>query len=140
MFFGESALGKVTWKTPSTKITERPTVRLHVDHLGPFWYRNKGNMYILPIVDAFSRFLNFFATRTTSAMKTIAKVEEFVNHFRTSTETISDLRLLITSFVAFAENHRTLTDCCTISPGKWNGGNSKEIYSFHKSDYRRLLK
>lgn len=49
------------------KLPERPMMKLHIDHVGPFIRSKRGNMHILVIVDAFTRYLKLFAVKTTNA-------------------------------------------------------------------------
>ena len=43
---------------------------IHLDYIGPLRQDDRGNSYILVLIDAFSRWMELFATKTTSALET----------------------------------------------------------------------
>ena len=47
-----------------------PMDRLNIDHIGPLPPDADGNIYILCVIDVFSRFVELYATKTTSALET----------------------------------------------------------------------
>lgn len=63
------------------RMPERPMVKIHLDHLGPFPKSSTGKMFILVVVDAFSRFIKLFPTRTTSSEETVKKTQQFISLF-----------------------------------------------------------
>lgn len=55
---------------PIPKI-EMPFHTLHADHLGPFVRSKKGNVYILAIVDSFTKFVNIRPVKDTKTSSAI---------------------------------------------------------------------
>lgn len=57
--------------TLSSEIVTRPWEKIFIDHIGPLPRSTKGNVHILSIVDAFSKFSIFIPVRNTKAQTTI---------------------------------------------------------------------
>ena len=59
---------KIFIKThPFTCASYNPFESLHIDHIGPLPVDDKGNSHILVRIDAFSRWVELFPTKTTGA-------------------------------------------------------------------------
>ena len=59
---------KILIKThPFTCASYNPFESLHIDHIGPLPVDDKGNSHILVMIDAFSRWVELFPTKTTGA-------------------------------------------------------------------------
>jgi hypothetical protein len=54
-------------KHPHQVASYNPFESLHIDHIGPLPSDNKGNTHILVMIDAFSRWVELFPTKTTGA-------------------------------------------------------------------------
>lgn len=70
---------------------------IHIDHYGPVDRRVFLKKYIFLIVDAFSKFVRLFATKTTSSKETITCLRQFFQSYNKSQKIISDRRSSFTS-------------------------------------------
>ena len=68
---------------PFTCTSYNPFEVIPLDHIGPFNVDNKGNQYILVQVDAFSRFVELFPTRSVSAYETASCLFQLFGRFDT---------------------------------------------------------
>lgn len=82
--------GRKPGKLHPPRMPSRPMIKLHVDHLGPFPRSNSGNMHILVVVDAFSRYLKLYAVKSTTSAETVKKMDNFINQFGAPEEIVSD--------------------------------------------------
>lgn len=84
---------------------EIPFHTLHADHLGPFVRSKKGNMYILVIIDAFTKYINIRAVRDTKTATAIKVFKEHFGYFGVPTRLITDRGSCFTSskFKEFTE-------------------------------------
>lgn len=74
-----------------------PFETIHVDHFGPVDKRVSFKKYILLIVDAFSKFVRLFATKTTSSKETIYYLQQFFQNYNKPKTIISDQGSAFTS-------------------------------------------
>lgn len=74
-----------------------PFHTIHVDHLGPFVKSSKGNIHILVVIDAFTRFMFLKAVRNTKTQTTIRALQEYFGLFGVPTRLISDRGTSFTS-------------------------------------------
>lgn len=81
------------------KVPEKPMQKIHVDHVGPFIRSEQGNMHILVIVDALTRFVKLYPSETTSATDTVNHVEKFVTAFGAPDVLVSDRGTAFTSTI-----------------------------------------
>ena len=58
-----------------------PMHTVHIDHKGPLNPSSKGKKHCLVVVDAFSRFVQVYAVKPTSASDTIKALEKFITSF-----------------------------------------------------------
>uniref|UniRef100_A0A1Y1N9N6 Integrase catalytic domain-containing protein n=1 Tax=Photinus pyralis TaxID=7054 RepID=A0A1Y1N9N6_PHOPY len=75
----------------------RPFARIHIDHVGPFIKSSAGNMYILVIVDALTKFVKLFAMSSTKTAPTVNAIELFMTQFGIPRRLISDRGTCFTS-------------------------------------------
>ena len=54
---------------------------LHLDHIGPLTKDAHGNEYILVIIDAFSRWVELFPTKSTTAAETASVILNHIGRF-----------------------------------------------------------
>lgn len=81
-----------------------PLDTIHIDHLGPMPSSNKDYKYILAVIDAFTKFVWLFPTKSTSADETIKKFEVYSSVFGNPRRIITDRG---TAFTATA-----FKECC----------------------------
>jgi hypothetical protein len=81
---------------PIKKIDE-PFDTLHLDHVGPFLRTSKGNIYILVLIDAFTRFIYLKAVRNTKSSSSIKVIREYIGIFEVPRRIISDRGTSFTS-------------------------------------------
>lgn len=98
----------------ANKITLHPIEKVpvpchtwHVDHLGPFTKSSNKNLYILVIVDAFTKYVNLKATRDTSSRFVVSMIKNISEHFGLPKRIISDRGSAFTSksFRTFCEEN-----------------------------------
>lgn len=70
---------------------------LHMDHLGPFIKSKRGNLYILGIIDSFTKFIILRAVKNTKSRTTIAVLRDVFALFGTPGQLISDRGTSFTS-------------------------------------------
>jgi len=66
---------------PFTCASYNPFEVLHLDHIGPLRPDAKGNMFILVIIDAFSRWVELYPTATTTAVETASCIFQHFGRF-----------------------------------------------------------
>ena len=76
---------------------ELPLSTYHIDHLGPLESTHKNYKYILAVIDAFTKFVWLYPTKTTSSHETISKLEIQKYTFGNPTRIISDRGSAFTS-------------------------------------------
>jgi len=82
---------KIPIKThPFTCASYNPFEVLHLDHIGPLPVDSHGNEYILVIIDAFSRWVELFPTRSTNAFETATIILNHVRRFGSPQEIHTD--------------------------------------------------
>jgi hypothetical protein len=75
---------KIQIKThPFTCASYHPFEVIHLDHIGPLRPDTHGNMYILVLIDAFSRWVELFPTKTTSALESASCIFQHMGRFGT---------------------------------------------------------
>lgn len=85
---------------------EKPLDTLHVDHLGPMDATTKQYKYILAMVDAFTKFVWLYPTKTTSCEETVRKLEDWSAVFGNPRRLITDRGTAFTGHM-FAEYGKT---------------------------------
>lgn len=81
---------------PIPKI-EIPFHTIHADHLGPFVRSKKKNMYLLVIVDSFTKYVNLTAVRSTKSKASIKVFQNYFSLFGVPTRLITDRGTSFTS-------------------------------------------
>lgn len=76
---------------------DTPFDTIHVDHVGPFIRSNKGNMYILVIVDAYTRYIYLKPVRNTKSSTSIKIFREYFSIFGVPRRLVSDRGTSFTS-------------------------------------------
>ena len=66
---------------PFTCASYNPFEVLHLDHIGPLTKDAHGNEYILVIIDAFSRWVELFPTKSTTAVETASVMLNHIGRF-----------------------------------------------------------
>lgn len=69
---------------------KRPFHTVHLDHVGPFVTTKLGNKFILVLVDNLTKFVLFYAVRSTGAEETLQCVQSFVQTYGLPKRLISD--------------------------------------------------
>lgn len=107
MFPHENPGGRKPGLLNIPKVPVRPMQKIHIDHVGPFIKSEQGNMHILVIVDALTRFVKLYPSETTNATETVDHVEKFVTGFGAPDILISDRGTAFTSslFKEFCEKY-----------------------------------
>ncbi len=76
---------KILIKThPFTCTSYNPFESLHIDHIGPLPVDDKGNSHILVMIDAFSRWVELFPTKTTGASEAAGCIFQHFGRFGTT--------------------------------------------------------
>ena len=70
-------------KHPHQYAFYNPFESLHIDHIGPLPSDDKGNTHILVIIDAFSRWVELFPTKTTGASEAVGCTFQHFGRFGT---------------------------------------------------------
>ncbi|KAG7309482.1 hypothetical protein JYU34_005450 [Plutella xylostella] len=81
---------------PIPKI-EEPFHTIHMDHLGPFVKSKSKNMYILVIIDAYTKYINLYAVKNTKTKTTLKILNQYFSLFGIPTRLISDRGTSFTS-------------------------------------------
>lgn len=81
---------------PIPKIST-PFHTIHIDHLGPFVTSKRKNVYILVIIDAYSKFIVIKAVKNTRSNTSIAVLRDYFGTFGLPTRLISDRGTSFTS-------------------------------------------
>lgn len=82
-----------------------PFYTLHADHLGPFVRSRRGNIYLLIITDAFTKYVNIKAVRDTKTTTAIKIFKEQFEYLGISSRLVTDRGTCFTSskFQSFME-------------------------------------
>ena len=84
-----------------------PFSTIHIDHLGPIDQKNLIKRHILVVVDAFTKYVKLYATKTTSSKEAIASLIEYFASYSRPNCVISDRGSCFTSqdFEAFLKEY-----------------------------------
>lgn len=104
-------------------VGRRPFEIVHADHIGPFVTCHKGNKYVLVLVDNFTKFVCLFAAEDTSALCTLAKVQNFVSQYGLPRRLITDRGTCFTSrvFTEYCEDNGILHGLTSTRRPQANG-------------------
>lgn len=116
-----------------------PMQTLHIDHFGPLESKRNKFKYILVVVEAFSRFVWLFPTKTTNTAEVIKHLNTIFSFFGYPKRIISDRETAFTSndFAQFMkENNITHVKVAVASP--WANGIAERVNRFLKSTLAKL--
>lgn len=75
---------------------------IHIDHYGPVDKRHKVKQYILTIIGGFTKYVKFYATKTTASSEIIRCLTDYFRNYSCPRVIVSDaLHLLLKNFVVF---------------------------------------
>lgn len=95
--YSKTAGGKKPGFLHPIKKINIPFDTVHLDHVGPFVRSSKGNMYILVLIDAFTRYIYLKAVRNTKSSTSIRVLREYIGIFGVPRRIISDRGTSFTS-------------------------------------------
>lgn len=76
--------------TRYSTVTYGPMERLNIDHMGPFPADDRGNIHILAIIDTFTRWIEFYPVKTTTAEETAECMLQHIGRFGSPYQILSD--------------------------------------------------
>lgn len=82
--------GKQQGELHPIKKPEIPFHTIHADHLGPFVRSKRGNVYLLVIIDGFTKFINIKPVKNTKSSTSIRILREHISFFGTPVRLITD--------------------------------------------------
>jgi len=120
-----------------TQLTALPTVPMevvHVDHFGPLQQTENNFKHILVVIDAFTRFVWLFATKTTGTKETIRNLRTIFDTFGNPTEIVSDRGTVYTSaeFEDFVNSVRAKHRKIAVA-APWTNGMVERVNRFLKN-------
>lgn len=74
---------------PIPKIN-RPFHTVHIDHLGPFVRSRRRNVYMLLVIDAFTKFIMIYPVKSTKSIHSIKVIKDYFHTFGVPQRLISD--------------------------------------------------
>lgn len=89
--------GKRPGELHPIKKVDTPFDTIHADHVGPFVRSARGNMYILALIDSFTRYIYLKPVRNTKAFTTIRVFKEYFGIFGVPRRIITDRGACFTS-------------------------------------------
>jgi transposase InsO family protein len=100
-----------------------PLHTYHIDHLGPLESTNKNYKYVFVIIDAFTKFVWVYPTKTTSTAEVVAKLEVQKAVFGNPYQIISDKGTAFTSseFAEYCTNENIKHHLITTGLPRANG-------------------
>jgi len=93
----DEAPNRLEHKTFLSDPPKTPMEIVHADHFGPLQQTKLNYKYILVIIDAFTRFVWLYATKTTSSRETIKNLQLIFNTFGTPSEVVTNRGTAFTS-------------------------------------------
>jgi len=113
---------------------------LHIDHFGPLQTTSDGHKHVLVAVDAFTRFTNLFAVKTTSAKEVCKKLHALFQILGRPHEIVADRGSAFTSqeFADFLNKQGIkLRKVAVASP--WANGIAERTNRFLKSSLAKIV-
>lgn len=80
-----------------TLVPSKPFERIHVDHLGPFTRSSRGNVHLLVVVDALTKFVKLYPAKSTRTPAVIRALESFINDYGVPKRIVTDRGTCFTS-------------------------------------------
>lgn len=97
--YSKSSGGKKPGFLHPIEKVDNPFDTIHLDHVGPFVRSSRGNIHILAIIDAYTRYLYLKPVRNTKSTTTIKILQEYFAVFGVPRRLISDRGTSFTSTV-----------------------------------------
>jgi len=115
--------GKKEGELHSIPKDDLPLETYHIDHLGPLQSTNKNYKHILCVIDAFTKFVWLYPTKSTSSREVISKLELQKSVFGNPTRIISDRGTAFNSkeFDEYCESESIQHICVTTGLPRANG-------------------
>lgn len=88
--YSKSAGGKKPGFLHPIEKVDNPFDTIHVDHVGPFVRSKRGNMHILVMIDAYTRYIYLKPVRSTKSQISIRALKEYFSIFGVPRRLISD--------------------------------------------------
>lgn len=103
--YGKGNHGRLEGELHPIEKVPTPMHTLHADHLGPFVKTRQGNVYVLVVVDAFTKFVFAKPVKNCSSLETIKQLKEIIALFGNPHRIITDRGVAFTSrhFKQFSE-------------------------------------
>lgn len=117
-----------------------PFHTLHLDHFGPLESTLDNYKYILAVIDAFTKFVWLFPTKSTTAEEAIRYLTDLFDLFGLPKRIISDRGTSFTS-KSFAEflNNNKIKHSMTAVASPWANGQIERVNRFLKSTLSKLI-
>jgi len=130
-------------KEGELQLTEHPSEPfriIHIDYFGPLTPSDQGHKHILLIVDAFTRFVWLFASKTTNAKEAKINLASLFSTFGNPDLLISDRGTAFAS-TEFAEflRERNIDHRLVAVAAPWANGLVERVNRFLKSSMQKLL-
>lgn len=121
-------------------LPEKPLEIIHVDHFGPLQETSDNFKHILVVVDAFTRFIWLYPTKTTSAKEVIKNLLTLINIFGKPTELVSDRGTAFSAneFQKFVNEHGIKHRKVAVA-APWANGLAERVNKFLKSSLTKLI-
>jgi len=119
---------------------KNPFECVHLDHFGPMHVTENGYRYILAVIDAFTRYVWLFPTKTCNAKEVIERLKFLFNVFGKPQNLVSDRGSAFTSneFVTFLNKENiSFRKVAVASP--WANGIIERVNRFLKSSLVKLI-
>lgn len=125
------------------QITESPLQPfqvLYTDHFGPLKETSDGFKHILLLIDTFTRFIWFFAVKTTVSREVIKHFSLLFRIFGNPRVIVSDRNTAFTSqeFVEFLRN-KSIKHCLIAVVAPWANGLAEKANRFLKSFLKKIV-
>lgn len=95
--YAKGNYGKLEGELHPIEKPQIPMHTIHADHLGPFLKTRKGNMYILVVIDSFTKFVFARPVRGVGSLETVRNLKEIVSVFGNPCRLITDRGVAFTS-------------------------------------------
>ena len=100
---------KVQIKTnPFTCASYNPFEVIHLDHIGPLRPDAQGNMFILVPIDAFSRWVGLFLTKTTTSVESASRIFQHMGRIATPEVVPTDRGTAFHNELVFHDRYRAV--------------------------------
>jgi transposase InsO family protein len=76
---------------------DKPFQMIHIDHLGPLNKTRRNNLHLLVVVDAFTKFIAFYPTKTTNTREVVKHLTDYFHDYSVPRKITSDRGSAFTS-------------------------------------------